>query len=84
VYSALQYGHFAQPVFSIGRKTRGCEFQRCIPGIGHDNGRSAPVTTYWFLALGSFSLPADSGVLMDAVPILDRQRWDYHTRDDRS
>ena len=40
VYSALQYGHFAQPVFSIGRYTRGCEFHRCMPGIGQDSGRS--------------------------------------------
>jgi hypothetical protein len=46
VYSALQYGHLAQPVFSIGKNTRGCEFHRCMPGIGQDNGRSAVVTVY--------------------------------------
>ena len=52
VYSAPQYGHFAQPVFSIGRNTRGCEFHRCMPGIGQDSGRSVAVTMYWFWAFG--------------------------------
>lgn len=52
VYSAPQYGHFAQPVFSIGRNTRGCEFHKYMFGIGHDSGRSAAVTMYWFLAFG--------------------------------
>ena len=47
VYSALQYGHLAQPVFSIGRNTRGCEFHKCMPGIGQASGRSATVTSYW-------------------------------------
>jgi hypothetical protein len=46
VYSALQYGHFAHPVFSIGRYTRGCEFQRCMPGMGQDRGKSDSVTVY--------------------------------------
>ena len=46
------------PVFSIGRKTRGCEFQRCMPGIGQHNGRSAGVTSYrcWAFGWMSFSL----------------------------
>jgi hypothetical protein len=52
VYSALQYGHLAQPDFSIGRNTRGCEFHRCMPGMGHDKGRSEAVTVYWFFAFG--------------------------------
>jgi hypothetical protein len=58
VYSALQYGHFAQPVFSIGRNTRGCEFHKCMPGIGQLSGKSAGVTSYWCCAFGwiSFSL----------------------------
>src|SRR5690606_11042609 len=63
VNSALQYGHFAQPVFSIGKNTRGCEFHRCMPGIGHDSGRSAAVIVYWFLAFGWMSL-VDSLVSM--------------------
>jgi hypothetical protein len=46
VNSALQYGHFAQPVFSIGKNTRGCEFHKYMPGIGQDSGKSALVTVY--------------------------------------
>jgi hypothetical protein len=46
VYSAPQYGHFAQPVASIAKYTLGCEFHRNIPGIGHDSGKSAAVTLY--------------------------------------
>ena len=45
VYSALQYGHFAHPVFSTGRYTRGWLFHSCMLGIGQDNGRSASVTS---------------------------------------
>jgi hypothetical protein len=58
VYSALQYGHFAQPVLSIGKNTLGCEFHNCIPGIGHDSGKSARVTSYLFCALGAMSFSA--------------------------
>jgi hypothetical protein len=42
--SALQYGHFAQPVASMGRYTFGCEHHSTIWGIGQDNGRSARLT----------------------------------------
>jgi uncharacterized MnhB-related membrane protein len=45
VYSALQYGHFAAPDFSMAKYTRGCEFHRCMPGIGQASGRSAAVTS---------------------------------------
>ena len=43
--SAEQYGHFAEPVFSTAKYTRGCEFHRCMPGIGQASGRSATVTS---------------------------------------
>jgi hypothetical protein len=52
VYSALQYGHFAQPVVSMGRNTRGCEFHNCMLGMGHDSGKSRDVTSYLFCAFG--------------------------------
>jgi hypothetical protein len=45
VYSAEQYGHFAQPVRSIGRYTRGWLFHSCMSGMGHESGRSAGVTS---------------------------------------
>ena len=44
-YSALQYGHFAHPVFSTGRYTRGWLFHSCMPGMGQDNGKSASETS---------------------------------------
>jgi hypothetical protein len=56
VYSAPQYGHFAQPVCSMGRYTRGCEFQRYISGMGQDNGRSLASTLYSFCAFGWMSV----------------------------
>jgi len=46
VYSAEQYGHFAHPVFSTGRNTLGWLFHSCMPGIGHESGRSSGVTSY--------------------------------------
>ena len=46
LYSAPQYGHFASPVSSIGRNTFGCEFQRYIPGIGHESGKSRRRAVY--------------------------------------
>ena len=46
VYSAPQYGHFAQPPpSSMAKYTRGCEFHRYICGIGQHNGRSSTPTS---------------------------------------
>lgn len=42
-YTAPQYGHVCSPVSWMGRYTLGWEFQRYMPGIGHDSGRSAAV-----------------------------------------
>ena len=51
----------------MGRNTRGCEFHRCMPGIGQDSGRSAAVTVYWFWALGWISLAAGSVVMAESL-----------------
>ena len=38
--TAPQYGHFAEPVASTGRYTRGCEFHSAIAGVGQLSGSS--------------------------------------------
>jgi len=43
--TAPQYGHFAEPVASIGKYTRGCEFHKAIAGVGQLKGNSARATS---------------------------------------
>jgi hypothetical protein len=59
----------AQPVASIARYTRGWEFHKYIPGIGHDSGRSAGVTVYWCCAFAGIRAGV-AGALVIVVAIV--------------